>query len=116
MKYSSLVALLGLVGACSGGNQPKTSPSPAPGESSQVPTPAAPAPTPVAMDPAIDSTPPSTPVPVLADSAVQADSAKDAEILDVLTTAEPGPDSLAEDSLATEEITYDIDVTTYGEH
>jgi membrane-bound lytic murein transglycosylase D len=53
---------------------------------------------------------------VLADSAVQADSAKDAEILDRLTDVEPTPDSIAEDSLTTDEITYDIDVTTYGEH
>ncbi len=116
MKYSSLVALLGLIVACSGGNQPKTGPSPDAGESPQAPTPAEPAPSPVVVHPPIDSTAPAAPVPVLADSAIQADSAKDAEILDVLTMVEPGPDSLAEDSLATEEITYDIDVTTYGEH
>jgi membrane-bound lytic murein transglycosylase D len=116
MKYSSLVAVLALVGACSGGNQPNTGPTPAERPAPQAPTPAQPAPAPVAMTPPIDSTPPSTPAPVLADSAVQADSAKDAAVLDVLTSAEPGPDSLSEDSLATEEITYDIDVTTYGEH
>lgn len=116
MKYSSLVALLALAGACSGGNQPKTSPTPAQGPTPQAPTPAQPAPAPSAMNPPIDSMPPSTPAPVLADSAVQADSAKDAAILAVLTEVEPGPDSLAEDSLSTEEVTYDIDVTTYGEH
>lgn len=116
MKYSSLVAMLVGVGACAGGgNKPQATPAPVPQEA-QPPSPAAPAPAPIAVEPRIDSTPPSTPAPVLADSATEADSAKDAEILDVLTEVEPGPDSLAEDSLTTEEITYDIDVTTYGEH
>ncbi|HWA17085.1 MAG TPA: transglycosylase SLT domain-containing protein, partial [Gemmatimonadales bacterium] len=116
MKHVSLVALLGLVGACAGGSHPKTSPAPAPREHPQAPSAAEPVPAPSAMAPSVDSTPPTMPALVLADSAVQADSAKDAAVLDVLTSADPGPDSLTEDSLATEEITYDIDVTTYGEH
>lgn len=116
MKYSKLVAVLVLVGGCSGGGKtPQTAPAPKAREP-QSPSPAAPVPPPLAVQPLIDSTPPSTPAPVLADSATVADSAKDAAILDVLTDVEPGPDSLGEDSLATEEITYDIDVTTYGEH
>lgn len=115
MKYSSLVALLGLVGACSGsGSQPKTAPEPVSKE--PAPVPGAEVPAPIAMAPPLDSIPPSAPAPVLADSAVQADSAKDAEILDKLADEEPATDSVIEDSLTAEEITYDIDVTTYGEH
>ncbi len=116
MKYPSLLVALGCVTACGGGHRPVTTPAP----TSQAP----PAPvTVVAQAPAttqlppIDSVPPKAPPPVLADSAIQADSAKDDAILSRLSgTDSETVDSAADDSLGTEEITYDIDVTTYGEH
>ncbi len=75
-----------------------------------------------------DNSPAMRAVELLADSAGAADSAADAAILEQLATSHPEPhDSGADDAsvpsvsgganaVATPEVTYDIDVSTYGSH
>jgi membrane-bound lytic murein transglycosylase D len=122
MNRSSLWPLLGLVTACAGRPGPAPSPAPAaaatPDSSATL---AQTAPTPAA-DSGVHAIVP------LPDSAQLADSAADAAILERLATAHPeAQDSGAEDgdseavpgganAVATSEVTYDIDVATYGSH
>jgi len=130
MKQLRLLALLGAVAGCSGA--PRTSPTPAsapilaqgdtavpPGRRSAAAhdTTPSPPPPPSGLAAAADSLRPADP-----------DSAADAAILEQLATAHPEPqDSGNEDGAAdavpggangaaTPEVTYDIDVSTYGSH
>ena len=124
--------LAGLLVACGGGQRPASAPTPAsngPTESAVADTPTRPAPA------APDSVPAPTPAQLddsleadsLAPAAVDPDSAADAAILEQLATSHPEPlDSGADDgatsatpggaNAAGGEVTYDIDVETYGTH
>jgi membrane-bound lytic murein transglycosylase D len=128
MKHLRLLPLLGVMLGCGGG--PRTSPAPAPAPVlAQGDTADASAPRPAVRDTI-------SPVQTAAASAAAADSvrpadpdsAADAAILEQLATAHPEPqDSGNEDGAAdavpggangaaTPEVTYDIDVSTYGSH
>jgi membrane-bound lytic murein transglycosylase D len=130
MKRWSLWGLV-CVGACAGGH-PRTQPSPtatAAGPTTQTVArgpEASPAVPPAPALPGMDSLVPNADTLGLA--AVDADSAADAAILEQLAAAHPqatdsGNDGEANDSptgganaAATNEVTYDIDVSTYGSH
>jgi len=130
MKRIGIWALAGFAIACSHGPRPQASPTPATkaGSAGAGPT-AAPAPLAVAEMPNPgDSSAAARAVQLLGDSAGAADSAADAAILEQLDASHPEPrDSGAEDgavppvsgganAIATPEVTYDIDVSTYGSH
>ncbi len=124
--------LAGLLVACGGSQQPSPAPVPAPSPGSEpaaagAPVPAAP------MVALADSGPAASPLDdsLIVDSlepvAVDPDSAADAAILEQLATSHPEPlDSGADDGAASTtpgganaaggEVTYDIDVETYGTH
>ncbi|MBK7350840.1 MAG: lytic transglycosylase domain-containing protein [Gemmatimonadetes bacterium] len=120
--------LAGLLVACGGGQRPGPTPAPTP---TDTPEPAA-APV-TAAAPVADSTPmpaqraDSLAADSLEPAVVDPDSAADAAILEQLATSHPEPlDSGADDGAASTtpgganaaggEVTYDIDVETYGTH
>jgi membrane-bound lytic murein transglycosylase D len=131
MKRWSLWAFVCVLTACAGGTRPGKQPAPSPAvkrdtpdtTSTVVSLPPAPEPPVVA---AVGDT--DTDADPLALAQVDADSAADARILEQLATAHPeAQDSGIEDgaaevvpgganAAATTEVTYDIDVSTYGSH
>jgi membrane-bound lytic murein transglycosylase D len=129
MKRIGIWALAGFAIACSHGPRPQPTPEPAaqagPAEADPI---AAPAPMAVAGAHALPDTGPAARAAELLDSAGAADSAADAAILEQLATSHPeARDSGLEDpsapaasgganAVATPEVTYDIDVATYGSH
>jgi membrane-bound lytic murein transglycosylase D len=130
MKRIGIWALAGFAIACSHGPRPQASPTPATlARAADTASAAAPTPTAVARTPTPQDTSPATrAVQLLGDSAGTADSAADAAILEQLATSHPEPhDSGADDAsvpsvsgganaVATSEVSYDIDVSTYGSH
>jgi len=127
MKRIGIWALAGFAISCSHGSRPQASPAPT-GLRDSAAT-AAPVPVAVAQTPTPqDTSPSSRAVELLADSAGAADSAADAAILEQLDASHPEPrDSGVDDvtvpsvsgganAVATPEVSYDIDVSTYGAH
>ena len=126
MKRIGIWALAGLVIGCSHTRAPETAPAPAtPAISADTSRPDVPAPRPVAAAPAPDTAAGKV-VVGLVDSASTADSA-DAAVLEQLAASNPeardsGVDDLPAESLpggansVNTEVTYDIDVETYGSH
>lgn len=129
MKRIGIWALTGFAIACSHGPRAKAAPEPAtqvgPSDAAAV---AAPAPMAVADTPASQDTSPAARAAELLDTAGAADSAADAAILERLADAHPEPrdtevgepgaasETGGANAVATAEVTYDIDVSTYGSH
>jgi membrane-bound lytic murein transglycosylase D len=111
MRRQSLILLLaGAVGCAGKASVQPTQPSPqvstaTPG-ATEAPVPAAPRPLP------IDSNQVSE---IARDVSLSADSAADEEVLDQLAVAHP-TDTTFEDELPAVPVSWDIDVTTYGDH
>jgi peptidoglycan lytic transglycosylase D len=127
MKRSSLWALLGLVSACAGHGGNQAGPVPVAVAADSAPTDSATASSTARADSAGDDSAGIVLQAPQVDSAVAADSAADAVVLDQLATAHPAQDSGADESdsdpapggansASTGEVTYDIDVATYGQH
>jgi membrane-bound lytic murein transglycosylase D len=130
MKRIGIWALAGFAIACSHGPRPQTSPAPA-SQAGAADTASGAVSAPVAVADAPtqgDTNAAARAVELLADSAGAADSAADAAILEQLAASHPEPrDTGVEDAaappmsgganaIATPEVTYDIDVSTYGSH
>jgi peptidoglycan lytic transglycosylase D len=125
MKRYGVWAMLGLVSACAGHPRQPVEPAPAATPAAEAP-PSAPVEE-TALAPQ-DTAPAAVPATALADSAAEADSAADAAILERLAASHPeARDSGADDgsstsvsgganAASTPEVTYDIDVSTYGSH
>lgn len=124
MKRIGIWALTGLAIGCSHGQTPKTSPTPDPvAVAADTSRPEVPAPKPVAQLPVPDTAGTGKAVEKLVDSVSTADSA-DAVVLEQLAASNPETrDSGNEDlpnpggaNSVNTEVTYDIDVETYGSH
>jgi peptidoglycan lytic transglycosylase D len=129
MQRSSLWAFVCVLTACGGGARPGRQPTPSPATGRESPDST---PTVASLSPSLPVLPdPAGPLPrpdSLEPGQVDADSAADARILEQLATAHPEPqdtgneDGAAEavpggaNAAATAEVTYDIDVSTYGSH
>jgi peptidoglycan lytic transglycosylase D len=127
MNRIGIWALAGLAIACSHSQRPQTAPTPtAEAADAATNSGAASAPGVVAVVPTSDTSAAQT-VELLVDSSGSADSA-DAAVLEQLATSHPEPrDTGVEDlpapsvpgganAVGTAEVTYDIDVSTYGSH
>jgi len=134
MKRSRLVVLVSLLGACAHGAPPREQPAPVttsdrvPARDS-TPSPATPViPVPDASAEIAQATPDTIPHRDTVEAArAEADSLADAQVLEQLANAHPasqdsGNEGATEgvsggaNAAATSEVTYDIDVSTYGSH
>lgn len=128
MKHVSLLALLGVTAGCGGAPRAAPTPVPAPVVAA-ADTASSPAPRPGRTDPSPAAERP--PAAAVASDAVRPadpDSAADAAILEQLAAAHPEPQDSGNEGGATDavpggangvaapEVTYDIDVSTYGSH